>query len=46
MDDLADGKYTFAIVRRTDSALLGAIGLIVHARHNKAELGYWIGVPY
>ena len=33
----------FAIVRREDPALLGAIGLVVAAAHARAELGYWIG---
>jgi RimJ/RimL family protein N-acetyltransferase len=36
----------FAIVRRSDDALVGAIGLDILAAHRRAELGYWIGVPY
>src|SRR6185312_13696794 len=40
------GEYPFAIVRRRDSELVGAMGLHVDERHSKAELGYWIGVPY
>lgn len=36
----------FAVVRRSDGALVGAIGLDVVAAHRRAELGYWIGVPY
>jgi ribosomal-protein-alanine N-acetyltransferase len=36
----------FAIVRRVDNALLGAIGLRITQQHTHAELGYWIGQPY
>ncbi len=37
---------SFAIVRKEDGVLMGAIGLHLNTRHNKAETGYWIGVPY
>lgn len=33
----------FAITRREDGALLGAIGLVVTPAHARAELGYWVG---
>jgi RimJ/RimL family protein N-acetyltransferase len=36
----------FAIVRRVDNALIGAIGLRINQQHTHAELGYWIGKPY
>lgn len=36
----------FAIVRRHDLALVGAISLIINREHEHAELGYWIGKPY
>lgn len=46
-ENVAEGKqYTFALVRREDNALIGAMGLVRNSTHNKAELGYWIGVPY
>jgi [ribosomal protein S5]-alanine N-acetyltransferase len=35
-----------AIERRDDGALVGAIALGIVAQHLKAEVGYWIGVPY
>ena len=35
-----------ALERREDGALLGAIGLGVEPEHGRAEIGYWIGVPY
>ncbi len=38
--------YTFAIVRRDDDRLVGAIDIRPNARHLKAEIGYWIGRPY
>jgi RimJ/RimL family protein N-acetyltransferase len=37
---------SFAIVRRADSALVGAIGLHLAPQHAHAELGYWLGKPY
>jgi RimJ/RimL family protein N-acetyltransferase len=36
----------FAIVRRTNNVLLGAIGLRLNPPDGNAELGYWIGKPY
>lgn len=39
-------SVTFAVVRRKDRRLIGAIGLSVHTTHERAELGYWIGLPY
>lgn len=37
---------TFAITRRADEALLGAISLSPNSDHERAELGYWMGKPY
>jgi [ribosomal protein S5]-alanine N-acetyltransferase len=37
---------TFAMERRGDGALLGAVGLNVVREHDRAELGYWVGKPY
>src|SRR5712691_7426801 len=36
----------FAIVRRADNALMGAIGLRINSQHAHAELGYLLGKPY
>lgn len=36
----------FAIERRADRVLMGAIGLMFEADENAAEIGYWIGRPY
>jgi RimJ/RimL family protein N-acetyltransferase len=38
--------YTWAICRREDGLLMGAIGIHVDARHRRGEIGYWLGVPY
>jgi RimJ/RimL family protein N-acetyltransferase len=35
-----------AIERRADGQLLGGIGLVLEPTHERAELGYWLGVPY
>lgn len=37
---------TFAIIREVDDQLIGAIGLTIERRFERAELGYWIGEPY
>lgn len=36
----------FAITLQPKKELIGAIGLVIDARANRAELGYWVGVPY
>ena len=38
------GDHAFAIT--LDDALIGAIGLHAKLDHDRAEIGYWIGVPY
>jgi ribosomal-protein-alanine N-acetyltransferase len=35
-----------AAVLREDDVLVGAVGLELRREHNRAELGYWVGVPY
>ena len=40
------GREVVLAVTRRDIGLLGAIGLVVEAEMQRAELGYWIGVPY
>ncbi|MFU8796871.1 MAG: GNAT family N-acetyltransferase [Dehalococcoidia bacterium] len=35
-----------AVTLKGDGLLIGAIGLGASPKHNRAELGYWIGVPY
>ena len=37
---------TFAITRRDDGCLLGAVGLQINHSQSRAELGYWVGLPF
>lgn len=46
-DAFAEGREaTFAVTRKSDGALVGAIGLMNVEKDHQAELGYWIGEPY
>lgn len=38
--------FSFAIVLRSPGRLIGGVGLHPDGQHQRAELGYWIGVPY
>jgi ribosomal-protein-alanine N-acetyltransferase len=43
----AEGRsFSWAIVRQEDGALMGAIGLVLTPVHLRAEMGYWLGVPF
>jgi ribosomal-protein-alanine N-acetyltransferase len=44
--DGSGNARTFAITLRGDGRLLGAIGLMLTPEHERAEMGYWIGVPH
>jgi RimJ/RimL family protein N-acetyltransferase len=37
---------SFAIVAAATRELIGAIGLTISVAHARAELGYWVGVPF
>lgn len=40
-------SITYAIVKKETEELMGAISLMaINNTHKKAELGYWVGVPY
>ena len=46
-EDLSNGKcLRLAIILRQRDMLCGGVGLIIESAHRRAELGYWIGVPY
>ncbi len=46
-ESAAAGKeFTFAITRKADALFLGIISIHGNPTHNRAEIGYWIGVPY
>ncbi len=36
----------FALVEKETEQLVGAMGLVIQAEHARAELGYWVGVPF
>jgi ribosomal-protein-alanine N-acetyltransferase len=45
--DWADKKSAvFAITLQRTGELRGTIGLILEPKHARAEMGYWVGVPY
>lgn len=39
-------KIWLAITLRTDGRQIGGIGLRVEEKHQHAELGYWLGLPF
>ena len=46
-DDFRAGRsISYAITLATTGELCGGIGLTITPEHQRAELGYWIGVPY
>ena len=45
-EEKPDPAYTFGMVRKQDDQLMGAIGIRPVAQFDRAEIGYWIGVPY
>lgn len=42
----AEDHYIFGIRLAATDEFMGGIGLIVNKRFNKAEIGYWIGLPF
>ncbi|HEY8599242.1 MAG TPA: GNAT family N-acetyltransferase [Thermomicrobiales bacterium] len=43
----AEGRlYTFALERKDDEALLGAISITITRQHARGEIGYWLGFSY
>jgi ribosomal-protein-alanine N-acetyltransferase len=41
-----DKQIAFAITMQPAGILIGGLGLRLEPDHNRAELGYWVGVPY
>jgi RimJ/RimL family protein N-acetyltransferase len=39
-------EVRWAITLHPEGSLIGGIGLRLERDHNRAELGYWLGVPY
>ncbi len=45
--DFESGEgVVWAMVELKSNKLIGAVGLIVNRRFNRAELGYWVGKPF
>ncbi len=38
--------YSFALTLKDSGELMGAVGLNPNLEHARAEIGYWLGVPY
>ena len=46
-NDWAEGKSAvFAITLADSGQLCGSIGLVIEPKHSRAELGYWVGLPF
>jgi RimJ/RimL family protein N-acetyltransferase len=43
---LSGSELRLGIILRETGALCGGVGLRIDPDHRRAELGYWIGVPY
>lgn len=41
-----DWSMNFAIRSKSSDELMGVIGLVGVPRHKRAEMGYWLGVPF
>lgn len=37
---------TFAVVAADSGTLVGCVGLAINREHRRAEIGWWVGVPY
>ena len=46
-EEFREGRSTtFAVTISPRGEFCGAVGLVITPAHERAELGYWIGVPY
>ena len=41
-----DEAYVFAIIEKASDCFVGCMGIHPLPAHHRAEVGYWIGVPY
>lgn len=39
-------SYAFAMITKDDGTLIGNMSMGVSRKHKRAELAYWVGVPY
>ncbi|MBX2869563.1 MAG: GNAT family N-acetyltransferase [Acidiferrobacterales bacterium] len=42
----AGKQATFAICEKNSGGLIGCGGLVINSKHNRGELGYWVGVDH
>lgn len=45
-DDFEEGTGVVFAIRETGGSLIGAIGLTIDRENRRAELGYWLGLPF
>lgn len=38
--------HDLAIIDKSNMEVIGAIGLLFELKHQRADLGYWVGLPY
>ena len=43
---VARTEFTYAVILKESGQLVGASSIIYTEKHNRAELAYWVGVPY
>jgi [ribosomal protein S5]-alanine N-acetyltransferase len=46
LEDQARGTGLHLAIVLGESGMLGGVGLRIESEHRRAELGYWIGLPY
>ncbi len=39
-------NFAIALHNETGGTLVGAIGMVISGAHQRAEIGYWVGVPF
>ncbi len=43
---IKNGDHAFAVTLRATRELVGTVGLHIKSENDRAEIGYWIGIPY
>ena len=44
--DGSEKDFSFAITRKSDGEYIGSMGIHLDIENQRAEIGYWIGMPY
>ncbi len=45
-EGMSASSFVFGVVLKDGGELVGAVGLSLAAQHERAEIGYWVGVPW